>query len=208
MYKIRTEHYNIEHVLRCLSLSLSLFEDDFVHSDDEDKIKRFGRASITYSVCPFSLYISIFFRNFLLQRISSLEFFLFILHSFILFSAEDFPASSSSSLLGNILSSSASRLSRESPWPEFPSVASLKNGRPSRRSVFPPSRVPGSSPGWLSRPPEAFATHPMIQSSDDHFRRHHQHLLLEKPSLRSVPSNLANNPVKIRIINLNWIKKD
>lgn len=83
MYKIRTEHYNIEHVLRCLSLSLSLFEDDFVHSDDEDKIKRFGRASITYSVCPFSLYISIFFRNFLLQRISSLEFFFssFFIHS-------------------------------------------------------------------------------------------------------------------------------
>lgn len=36
MYKIRTEHYNIEHVLRCLSLFF-FFEDDFVHSDDEGK---------------------------------------------------------------------------------------------------------------------------------------------------------------------------
>lgn len=197
MYKIRTEHYNIEHVLRCLSLFFFLKTILFTVMTKENQMIRSSKHNIFVHLCPFP-YI------YLLQEFSCVFPHSNFFSSFfpILFLAEDFPASSSSSLLG-ILSSSASRLSRESPWPEFPSVASLKNGRPSRRSVFPPSRVPGSFPGWLSRPPEAFAMHPMIRSSDDHFRRYHQHPLLEKPSLRSVPSNLANNPIKIRIINLN-----
>lgn len=103
--------------------------------------------------------------------------------------------SSSSSLLG-IACFSASRLSRESPWPEFPSAASLKNGRPSHRSACPPSRVPGSSPGWLSRPPEASATCPKetIRSPDGRSHRYRRHPLLQIPSLRFAPGNLAGNP--------------
>lgn len=196
MYKIRTEHYNIEHVLRCLSLFSKTIL--FTVMTKGNQTIRSSKHNIFVYLCLFP-YMCVH----LLQEFSCISSRSNFFSSFfsILFLTEDFPASSSSSLLG-ILSSSASRLSRESPWPEFPSVASLKNGRPSRRSVFPPSRVPGSFPGWLSRPPEAFAMHPMIQSSDDHFRRHHQHPLLERPFPQSVPGNLASNPAKIRIISL------
>lgn len=181
-------------------ICLSFFKDDSVHSGDkgkpnDDSVEQTQRI----------LYIYVSFARacarcilFAFQEFSRAFFSSNFASSFlILFVAVGPSASSSlsSSLLG-IARSSASRLSRESPWPEFPSAASLKNGRPSHRSACPPSRVPGSSPGWLSRPPEASATCPkeMIRSPDGRSRRYRRHPLLQIPSLRFAPGNLAGSP--------------
>lgn len=82
MYKIRTEHYNIEHVLRCLSLSLFSKTILFTVMTKGNQMIRSSKRNIFVYLCSFPyMYVS---SSGIFLHIPSLEFLLFILSDSLL----------------------------------------------------------------------------------------------------------------------------